>query len=454
MTASLKDRLAEAVDFALLHGLIKYTPRDALAHAPFTLTPCPLPAAAIDEMARLTPTYNAMALAMARDPAFLADTLGPAAGQDDFLARLLAMGRPRDAVQPLSLLLTRIDYLMQGAAGSGGAAPKLVELNTISAAYAGLAGRVNALHRHLLQGTDDAARLVINDPLGGMVDALAAAIAAYGHADACCLMVIQPGERNIFDQRLLEFGLRERGIPTVRLALADVPGATRLQGGHLLVGGRPAAVTYLRAGYGPEDYDAAAAWQGRERIEASSTIAVPDVLQQLTGAKKVQQRLTAPEVLQRYCPAEHLAAVAATFVGQHGLDDPITGQHAAAPAWQVARDNPAQFVLKPQREGGGNNLYDADLAARLESLSPSQRHAYILMERIYSPPHPALCAMEGRLREGAHVSEVGRFGTLLADGGNIQRNTDVGYLVRTKGESEVETGISAGFGHLDSLLRS
>lgn len=452
MTASLKDRLAEAVDFALLHGLIKYTPRNALAHAPFTLTPCPLPAAAIDGMARLTPTYNALALALARDPRFLAETLGPAAAQDDFLGRLLRMGRSRDGVQPLSLLLTRIDFLMQDAAETGVGAAKLVEMNTISAAYAGLAGRVHALHRHLLQDSPDGARLVPNDPLSGMVDALAAATAAYGHADACCLMVIQPGERNIFDQRLLEFGLRARGIPTVRMALADIPGRTRLHEGHLLVEGRPAAVTYLRAGYGPEDYASEDAWQGRERIEASSTIAVPDVLQQLAGAKKVQQQLTAPEVLQRFCPAGEQTAVAATFVGQFGLDDPL-GEDGTTPAWQVARDNPARFVLKPQREGGGNNLYDAELAARLAALSPTQRHAYILMERIYSAPHHALCAMEGSLREGPHVSEVGRFGALLAAGAQVQRNADLGYLVRTKGESDVETGISAGFGHLDSLLR-
>jgi glutathione synthase len=313
---------------------------------------------------------------------------------------------------------------------------------------------VNALHRHLLQDSADAARLVPNDPLSGMVNGVAAAIAAYGHADACCLMVIQPGERNIFDQRLLEFGLRERGIATVRMALAEIPGNTRLHEGHLLVEGRPAAVTYLRAGYGPEDYTSAEAWQGRERIEASSTIAVPDVLQQLAGAKMVQQRLTAPDVLQRFCPPGEHAALAATFVGQFALDDPIGDAGGTAPAWQVARDTPARFVLKPQREGGGNNLYDAELAARLTSLSPTQRHAYILMERIYSAPHPALCAMEGHLREGPHVSEVGRFGALLAAGERIQHNADLGYLVRTKGESEVETGISAGYGHLDSLLRS
>lgn len=49
---------------------------------------------------------------------------------------------------------------------------------------------------------------------------------------------------------------------------------------------------------------------------------------------------------------------------------------------------PDDFVLKPQREGGGNNLYGAELAARL-----AQREglaAFILMQRIRPPVN--MCA--------------------------------------------------------------
>lgn len=55
-----------------------------------------------------------------------------------------------------------------------------------------------------------------------------------------------------------------------------------------------------------------------------------------------------------------------------------------------AEASPEDFVLKPQREGGGNNLYGAQILERL-----SQRRglaAYILMQRIrppinrYAPP--------------------------------------------------------------------
>ena len=44
---------------------------------------------------------------------------------------------------------------------------------------------------------------------------------------------------------------------------------------------------------------------------------------------------------------------------------------------------PDDFVLKPQREGGGNNLYGGELAARLRQREGLA--AFILMQRIRPP---------------------------------------------------------------------
>jgi hypothetical protein len=43
------------------------------------------------------------------------------------------------------------------------------------------------------------------------------------------------------------------------------------------------------------------------------------------------------------------------FAGLWGLDDPSAPETAEAIASAIA--NPDAYVLKPQREGGGNNLY-------------------------------------------------------------------------------------------------
>lgn len=64
--------------------------------------------------------------------------------------------------------------------------------------------------------------------------------------------------------------------------------------------------------------------------------------------------------------------------GLDDLDDPDT-----AAVLQEAIEHPERFVLKPQREGGGNNLYGE--AARQKLESKKGLSAYILMQRIRPP---------------------------------------------------------------------
>ena len=49
----------------------------------------------------------------------------------------------------------------------------------------------------------------------------------------------------------------------------------------------------------------------------------------------------------------------------------------------AAAAEPERFVLKPQREGGGNNLYGEELRAKLATSEGLA--AYILMQRIRPP---------------------------------------------------------------------
>jgi glutathione synthase len=52
------------------------------------------------------------------------------------------------------------------------------------------------------------------------------------------------------------------------------------------------------------------------------------------------------------------------------------------------------------------------------------------------------------------VHEIGQYGILIAHGDRILTNQAAGYLVRTKLGEMNEGGISAGYGHLNSLVKS
>lgn len=55
-------------------------------------------------------------------------------------------------------------------------------------------------------------------------------------------------------------------------------------------------------------------------------------------------------------------AVREVFTGIFSLDRDAQGDEAAAMALQ----NPERYVLKPQREGGGNNVYGAEVKTKME----------------------------------------------------------------------------------------
>jgi glutathione synthase len=125
---------------------------------------------------------------------------------------------------------------------------------------------------------------------------------------------------------------------------------------------------------------------------------------------------------------------------------------AAAVAQALA--TPKAFVLKPQREGGGNNLYDDELAAALKTWGPEKLGGHVLMQRIQAPQRPAFLVRDGAVTSGPAISELGVFGTFVGDTfkGDVQVNGYAGYLVRTKLAHVNEGGVATGYAVLDSLM--
>ena len=79
----------------------------------------------------------------------------------------------------------------------------------------------------------------------------------------------------------------------------------------------------------------------------------------------------------------------------------------------MALARPDDFVLKPMREGGGNNLYRAELHAALLRMDAAERAAYILMERITPPAYDNILVVKGVPCLTPAVSELGIYATHL-----------------------------------------
>lgn len=90
--------------------------------------------------------------------------------------------------------------------------------------------------------------------------------------------------------------------------------------------------------------------------------------------------LTKLEVLKKFLPEEGKAEkVIDTFVGMWGLE---ADKEETKTIIEKVRTNPDQFVLKPQLEGGGCNIYGRDILTTLDSLTDDQKEAYVVMQKI------------------------------------------------------------------------
>ncbi|KAJ2808598.1 Glutathione synthetase [Coemansia guatemalensis] len=210
------------------------------------------------------------------------------------------------------------------------------------------------------------------------------------------------------------------------------------------------AVAYYRAGYAPTDFPTEKEWEGRWLVEKSRTIPIPNLAYHLAGCKKIQQVLAQPGIVERFVGDEETAKrVRECFVGLYPLDDSEEGQQA----YEMALNAPENYVVKPQREGGGYNTYGEDIPKLLREMTMEERRGHILMELIRAPGFDSMLLRNGQLVPAEVVSELGIYGIWVSNSkGDVVVNRHGGHLLRTKASNVHEGGVAAGFAVIDSPL--
>lgn len=458
----LQKLVYDALVWSSLHGLLVgdravqksgTVPGVGLVHAPVSLLPVAFPESHWKQACELAPIFNELFDRVSLDAKFLQDSLSRTKKVDNFTSRLLDIHSKMIEVnkkEDIRLGLHRSDYMLD-------AQTKLllqIEFNTISSSFPGLSCLVSELHRNLLDhyGTHlklNSKKVPENMTVHQFAKALAEAWREVNNPRAVVLVVVQPEERNMYDQHWLSAVLRERhGVTSIRKTLAEIDEEGKLlPDGTLVLGEEPVAVVYFRAGYAPADYPSESEWRARLLIEQSSAVKCPSIAYHLAGTKKIQQELAKPNVLERFLDnKENIAKLRKCFAGLWSLDDSKVVSDAI--------ERPELYVMKPQREGGGNNIYGNDVSEallRIQKGGTEEDAAYILMQRIFPTVNPALLVREGISHKDHAVSELGIYGAYLRNKDKIIMNEQSGYLMRTKVSSSNEGGVAAGFAVLDSL---
>lgn len=384
---------------------------------------------------------------------------------DAFIARLIHLAgkvykgeRPKLVTEDVRLHLLRNDFMPTDADSR----LLQVEINTISAGFAGILESLSMVHRSTraiyyphLQGEqpEHSACLKFSDAIA---DALSASNTKWGRNSQVVLFVVEENEKNVVDQYALEYRLLQRhGISVLRRTLGQIHHRSELTAEqHLMVDNIEIGLVYFRSAYDPKQYPTDAEWAARELIERSCAVKCPTLLTQLAGTKKVQQLwyVNGGEVLKRFGLSEtEIKSLFDVFAVQA---DPSSDEQCFTKA--VA--DPEGWVLKPQREGGGHNIYGEELRTTLTTATKDELSQYVLMERMRPVPAPALVldcrattvaglAVPALVEEA--ISELGIYSYYIP---HLNKNEVCGHLLRTKEKNVREGGVNAGFAVLDTVI--
>ncbi|KAF7284507.1 glutathione synthetase-like [Rhynchophorus ferrugineus] len=457
----LTELVSKAKDWALMHGIGMRSKtsfsEDSINFAPFVLLPSTFPRKQFEKAIEIQTILNELMHRVAHNRQFLRETLKDTIQVDEFTGNLFKIWETvmeEGVAQKLSLGLLRSDYMLHSTGSNN---IKQVEFNTISVSLSGVGNGVSLHNRYVLEELnhhDKLQNLPENNALTGMSQGLLEAWKIYGNTEAAVLFVVEDVTYNICDQRFHEFELRRLNpnVKVLRKTLTEIHNESALSSeNELLVNGVMVSVVYFRSAYTPDQIPTKKEWDARLLIERSQAIKCPSIQYHLAGTKKVQQALAKPGAIELFLnEAKKIAAVRAVFTGLYGLDFDEAGDQAI----QMALDDPERFVLKPQREGGGNNIYGKDIRdAILAMKDTKERTAWILMERIRPPISTGYIVRPGNPNPPPlveMVSELGIFGVVIGDSQNIMINRQVGHMLRTKNATADEGGVAAGLGALDS----
>ncbi|XP_039313287.1 glutathione synthetase isoform X2 [Solenopsis invicta] len=460
----LEELIDKAKDWALMNGMClrskKNFDRDVLQFAPFTLFPSPFPREEFRNACDIQIILNVLIHRVAHDYDFLKDTLQETVKVDDFtrnLFNIYEIVHKAGATQKVSLGLLRSDLMLETSCPKRDIKTlkshccwKQVEINTIASGFGWLGPASTQLHKFVLRELGYAAELENlpeNNALQTLCSGLIQAWHLYGDSQAVILFVIEDVTYNICDQRFHEYEIRKQNpnIKVIRRNLTQLATTARLGSGmELVINNYVVAVVYYRCGYEPGQYYTQKEWDARLLIERSLAIKCPSIQYHLAGTKKVQQTLAKPGMVARFLKDEKAAAkVKEVFTGLYPLDFDEYGNAAI----EMGISDPQRFVLKPQREGGCNNLYGTAIKDFLESVKSEQnRVAWILMDRINPPVHRNYVVKYGNtnLETKELVSELGIFGVIIGDEKTIMVNKQAGHMLRTKLSTDNEGGVATG----------
>ncbi len=455
----------EMIDYLYSNGLIiKNKEGIGVKHIPITLYPSPIVKSFFDKIQFYQIAFNKIMDKISRDQQYIEQILTPISEKDEFIKKLLEISKKVSTFenkQKIQCGFFRNDYMVDKV-------KKFIyqiEFNTIAVSMFSFSDKLkkfysffsnkypNIYERYKGKEIPLEKKDVIPEFSSSLIESIKL-FSPENYKNTIIIFVVQENEKNVFDQRTIENELYEKyNILSKRLTLNEIAKNCKVdEKGQISYEEKIISLFYFRAGYTPSDYKDEESWKGREMIELSTAIKVPNINLFLTTLKVFQYELTKPDILKKYINEELISNdIIRFFTKIYYLRD--MDKEKQKELFNQITSNPHSYVIKPQREGGGNNYYDEKIIPLLpkDDSEPSDELLNsIIMERIEAPEYETLNLIDEKVIVNTVNSEFSVYGVIISSDEKIYNiNKSVGFLVRSKDKNEGEGGVIHGSGCVD-----
>ena len=439
-----QEKILEFIISLYTRGLIYKLKTNGVKHLPMALYPSPIPKNLFEKIFFYQIAFNKILNKLSNDQPYLEQILEPIASKNNFIQKLLEISKKSFAYekkQKIKLGIFRNDYLLDKD-------QKFLFLQEYKTSLDDFGSHTNILLNFYNYFNEKYPNVFakykgkekeIPKNKGNTIEKISEAIIeaiklAFPQDYKTSVVVFITQKKFDFDlQNLINELYDKHKIKSEKLSLSEInKKITKDEEGNLKLNESKISLIYFNSGDKEEDYPDEDSWKGRELIELSTAVKVPDINTFLTSFKVFHYYLSKPDIIMHYNYNDLIINDILRFFG--GIYYvPDLDKEKQTELFNKIQSEPNKYIL--QSFSGKKNYLTGE---KLKSLVPSEELSNgIILEKVIPPEHETLIIKNENSVVESSVSEYSIYGIILMNENNLVMNKSVSYLVKTLNKDNI-----------------
>ena len=439
-----QEKILEFIISLYTRGLIYKLKTNGVKHLPMALYPSPIPKNLFEKIFFYQIAFNKILNKLSNDQPYLEQILEPIASKNNFIQKLLEISKKSFAYekkQKIKLGIFRNDYLLDKD-------QKFLFLQEYKTSLDDFGSYTNILLNFYNYFNEKYPNVFakykgkekeIPQNKGNTIEKISEAIIeaiklAFPQDYKTSVVVFITQKKFDFDlQNLINELYDKHKIKSEKLSLSEInKKITKDEEGNLKLNESKISLIYFNSGDKEEDYPDEDSWKGRELIELSTAVKVPDINTFLTSFKVFHYYLSKPDIIMHYNYNDLIINdILRFFGGIYYIPD--LDKEKQTELFNKIKSEPNKYIL--QSFSGKKNYLTGE---KLKSLVPSEELSNgIILEKVTPPEHETLIIKNENSVVESSVSEYSIYGIILMNENNLVMNKSVSYLVKTLNKDNI-----------------